>query len=61
MWGGYRRSNVGDNMSFISDTTIAATRTQEVGMKDKFKFNFAIVLPAVIINMILIFLWEEAE
>ncbi len=41
-------------MSFISDTTIAATRTQEVGMKDKFKVNFAIVLPAVIINMILI-------
>ena len=44
----------GDNMSFISDTTIAATRTQEVAMKDKFKVNFAIVLPAVIINMILI-------
>lgn len=44
----------GDNMSFISDTTIAATRTQEVGMKDKFKVNFAIVLPAVIINLVLI-------
>ena len=44
----------GDNMSFISDTTIAATRTQEVGMKDKFKVNFAIVLPAVIINLIAI-------
>lgn len=44
----------GDNMSFISDTTIAATRTQEVGMRDKFKVNFAIVLPAVIINLILI-------
>lgn len=44
----------GDNMSFISDTTIAATRTQEVGMKDKFKVNFAIVLPAVIINLILL-------
>lgn len=44
----------GDNLSFISDTTIAATRTQEVGMKDKFKVNFAIVLPAVIINLILI-------
>lgn len=44
----------GDNMSFISDTTIAATRTQEVGMKDKFKVNFSIVLPAVIINLILI-------
>lgn len=44
----------GDNMSFISDTTIAATRTQEVGMRDKFKVNLAIVLPAVIINLILI-------
>lgn len=44
----------GDNMSFISDTTIAATRTQEVGMKDKFKVNLAIVFPAVIINLILI-------
>lgn len=45
----------GDNMSFISDTTIAATRTQEVGMRDKFKVNLAIVLPAVIINLILLF------
>lgn len=44
----------GDNLSFISDTTIAATRTQEVEMKDKFRVNFAIVLPAVIINLILI-------
>lgn len=44
----------GDNMSFISDTTIAATRTQEVSMKDKFKVNFAIVLPAVIINLVLL-------
>ena len=44
----------GDNLSFISDTTIAATRTQEVGMRDKFKVNFAIVLPAVIINLVLI-------
>ena len=44
----------GDNMSFISDTTIAATRTQEVQMRDKFKVNFAIVLPAVIINIILL-------
>ena len=44
----------GDNMSFISDTTIAATRTQEVGMKDKFKVNLAIIFPAVIINLILI-------
>lgn len=44
----------GDNLSFISDTTIAATRTQEVSMKDKFKVNFLIVLPAVVINLILV-------
>lgn len=44
----------GDNLSFISDTTIAATRTQEVEMKDKFKVNFLVVLPAVIINVILL-------
>ena len=36
----------GDNLSFISDTTIAATRTQGCAMRDKFKVNFRIVLPA---------------
>lgn len=45
----------GDNMSFISDTTIAATRTQGVQMKDKFKANFLMVLPAVIVTLILLF------
>ena len=44
----------GDNLSFISDTTIAATRTQEVQMKDKFKTNIIMVLPAVIINLVLL-------
>ena len=44
----------GDNLSFISDTTIAATRTQEVEMKDKFKVNILIVLPAVILNIIVL-------
>ncbi len=44
----------GDNLSFISDTTIAATRTQEVSMKDKFFTNFFIVLPAVVVNVILL-------
>ena len=39
-----------DNLSFISDTTIAATRTQGCEMKDKFKMNFKIVLPAAIIT-----------
>ena len=39
----------GDNLSFISDTTIAATRTQGCQMKDKFKVNFRIVLPAALV------------
>ena len=39
----------GDNLSFISDTTIAATRTQECSMTDKFKVNLRIVGPAAII------------
>lgn len=39
----------GDNLSFISDTTIAATRTQECSMKDKFKVNIRIVGPASLI------------
>ena len=36
----------GDNLSMISDTTIAAVRTQGCELKDKFKVNFLIVLPA---------------
>lgn len=39
----------GDNLSFISDTTIAATRTQGCSMKDKFKVNSMIVIPAAIV------------
>ena len=42
----------GDNLSMISDTTIAATRTQGCEMKDKFKMNFKIVLPAAIVTAI---------
>jgi len=38
----------GDNLSFISDTTIAATQTQNCRMSDKFKANFLIVLPAAL-------------
>ena len=45
----------GDNLSMISDTTIAAVKTQGCEMKDKFKENFLIVLPAAVIT-ILIFL-----
>jgi Na+/H+ antiporter NhaC len=43
----------GDNLSMISDTTIAATRTQGCEMKDKFRENFKIVLPAAVISLIL--------
>lgn len=43
----------GDNLSFISDTTILATKTQGCEMKDKFKVNFMIVTPAAIIALIL--------
>lgn len=41
----------GDNLSFISDTTIAATRTQGCSMADKFKANFRIVFPAALIAL----------
>lgn len=46
----------GDNLSMISDTTIAAVRTQGCEMKDKFKQNFFIVLPAAIITIFLFYL-----
>ncbi len=42
----------GDSLSFISDTTIAATRTQGCEMQDKFKMNFLIVLPAAVLAFI---------
>ncbi|MGI6220825.1 MAG: Na+/H+ antiporter NhaC family protein [Coriobacteriales bacterium] len=44
----------GDNLSMISDTTIAATRTQGCDMADKFKENFKIVLPAAIITFVIL-------
>ncbi len=44
----------GDNLSFISDTTIAACNGQGCQMKDKFRANFAIALPAAIATLILI-------
>ena len=44
----------GDNLSFISDTTIAACNGQGCAMKDKFKENFLIVLPAAIVTMAII-------
>ena len=44
----------GDNLSFISDTTIAACQGQGCEMKDKFRENFAIALPAAILTLVLI-------
>ena len=43
----------GDNLSFISDTTIAATRSQGCDLADKFRANIRIVLPAAIITLII--------
>jgi len=45
----------GDNLSFISDTTIAACNGQGCKMTDKFKENFAIALPAALITLVVIF------
>lgn len=45
----------GDNLSMISDTTIAAVKTQGCEMKDKFKENFFIVLPAALLTIIIFF------
>ena len=44
----------GDNLSLVSDTTIAACNGQGCAMKDKFKTNFSIVLPAAIATLILL-------
>lgn len=46
----------GDNLSIISDTTIASTRTQGVDMKSKFYENVKIALPALLITVVLFFL-----
>ena len=44
----------GDNLSFISDTTIAATKTQGVAMRDKFRVNLRVALPAAVITFALL-------
>ncbi|MBQ5825486.1 MAG: Na+/H+ antiporter NhaC family protein [Clostridia bacterium] len=44
----------GDNLSFISDTTIAACNGQGCRMKDKFRTNFAVVVPAAVLTLTLI-------
>ncbi|MBO5978460.1 MAG: Na+/H+ antiporter NhaC family protein, partial [Bacteroidales bacterium] len=50
----------GDNLSFISDTTIAATQTQHCKMSDKFRTNLAIVLPAALVTMLLYIIGNNA-
>lgn len=47
----------GDNLSFISDTTIAATSTQGCNMKDKFKENFFIALPAALLTVVVLLIF----
>ncbi|MGE7676119.1 Na+/H+ antiporter NhaC family protein [Lysinibacillus sp. NPDC094403] len=54
-------SMFGDNLSFISDTTITAVRSQGAQMKDKFKVNFWIVLPAAIVTSIILGLITMGE
>jgi len=51
----------GDNLSFISDTTIAACNTQGCPMQDKFKANFRIALPAAVGSLILILVFSAGE
>ncbi|NDV54274.1 Na+/H+ antiporter NhaC family protein [Parabacteroides sp. 52] len=52
----------GDNLSFISDTTIVATRTQGCNMSDKFKVNVRIALPvAIVTGIIYLFVGQGAE
>jgi len=46
----------GDNLSFISDTTIAATQTQGCSMRDKFRVNIRIVAPVALLMLVLYFL-----
>ena len=57
----------GDNLSMISDTTIAAVKTEGCEMRDKFRENFLIVLPAALLTVLLFFVltmhgdWELSE
>ena len=51
----------GDNLSMISDTTIAATRTQGCEMRDQFKVNFYIALPAAAITVVILLLVGRPE
>ena len=51
----------GDNLSFISDTTIAACNGQGCAMKDKFRGNFAIALPAALVTLVITFLLSGGD
>ena len=51
----------GDNLSMISDTTIAATRTQGVEMKDKFRVNGLIAAPAALLTVVLLAIFGAPE
>ena len=50
----------GDNLSFISDTTIVATQTQGCSMKDKFRVNIRIVAPVALLMLIVYFFMGES-
>lgn len=51
----------GDNLSMISDTTIAATRTQGVEMKDKFRVNGLIAAPAALVTIVILVIFGRPE
>ena len=52
----------GDNLSFISDTTIVSTQTQGCRLSDKFRFNIKMVIPsALIVTILYVFLGSEAS
>ncbi len=51
----------GDNLSFISDTTVVATRTQGCQMRDKFGVNIRIVLPAALLTFLLYILFGYGQ
>lgn len=54
-------SMFGDNLSVISDTTIAATRTQNCDMKDKFRMNFKIAVIAAVLTVILLVIFGRPD
>jgi len=51
----------GDNLSFISDTTIAACNGQGCAMKDKFRGNFLIALPAALVSLVIVLLMTMGQ